>query len=145
MNLLPFSIWMKTPLGTRIKIAQEFGITKHRATHVADNQVIDDGYNMVEIEKALSVEKLQNFLHSSELEITILFQNLVDVMEGKVAILVNQVIEPEVLVVESPLNEEEFSKSMKGEIVAKKVKKFVASVGTISVRKTVKKVTKKKK
>lgn len=89
MSLLPYSKWLETSLGTRIKIAQQFGISKHRSTHVSNNVVIDDGYNIADVERVLDVNNLQTFLNSTETDIILLYSHLVDVMEGKVAIIMN--------------------------------------------------------
>jgi hypothetical protein len=54
------------PLTKRADIARRFGIAKVRATHVSNNQVIDDGYNIKDIENATSVEQLQVKLNTNE-------------------------------------------------------------------------------
>ncbi len=83
INMLPYTKWLALPLGTRQKIASEFNILKLRATHVADNQILDDGYNVANVEKAMSVESLQTYLNSSEKDLLTLFQMLVDKIEGR--------------------------------------------------------------
>lgn len=80
---IPYSSWISLPLSTRVKIAEAFGFLKLRSTHVADNQVVDDGYILQDVENALKVASLQNYLKSTETDVTKLFQTLVDKMEGR--------------------------------------------------------------
>ncbi len=84
--MIPYSLWLAVPLSTRARIAHQFGIAKVRSTHVSNNQVVDDGYDVHTIEHVLSLEVMQGFLNSKEKDVMVLFKNLVDVMEGKVTI-----------------------------------------------------------
>jgi len=74
---------MDTPLNVRTKITEQFGVPKIRSVHVANNVVVDDGYNVKDIERIISVENLQEFLGTNESNLEVLFQRLVDKMEGK--------------------------------------------------------------
>lgn len=61
--MLPYSKWLDLPINTRHEIARIFNITKHGSTHVQDNIIVSDGYNIREIEKALTVQNIQDYLH----------------------------------------------------------------------------------
>lgn len=80
--MIKYSNWISTPFITRVKIAQEFGIAKLRATHVSDNVVVDDGYNVKDIESALNVEAMQVFLNSKEEDVEVLFTLVIDRIEN---------------------------------------------------------------
>lgn len=81
--MLPYTKWLSLPLVTRQKIAEIFNIPKLRATHVADNQILDDGYNVADVEKSMSVESLQAYLQVPEKDLFVLFQMLLDKLDGK--------------------------------------------------------------
>lgn len=74
---------MALPLSTRAKIAENMGIQKVRPTHVSDNKVVDDGYNLQDVENAIKVASMQAYLNSTETDVTKLFQMLIDDAEGK--------------------------------------------------------------
>lgn len=78
-----YSKWMDTSLTTRHKIAEIFGFKKKRSTHVSNNRVVDDGFDVKEMEEAMTIHKLQDFLNNPETDLNKLFQLLVDVLEGK--------------------------------------------------------------
>ena len=67
---------MRLPLYVRAKVAEEFQVKKIRPIHVANNVVIDDGYNIIDIEKILNVETLQNFLKIKATDPEILLSTL---------------------------------------------------------------------
>lgn len=48
-----YSRWLALSLSTRIAIAKELGIAKNGSTHVQDNVVVSDGYNIKTVEDAL--------------------------------------------------------------------------------------------
>ena len=52
-------------------------MVKARPTHVADNKVIDDGYNVLDLESFLTVETLQKVLNTTETDIDILWDMLI--------------------------------------------------------------------
>lgn len=70
-------------MATRSKIAEAFGFIKVRPTHVVNNEIADDGFNVKDIEAAITVEKLQHFLQSLESDLDKLFDLLVDTLEGR--------------------------------------------------------------
>lgn len=80
---ISYSRWIDLSGETRVKIADALGIPKMRSTHVSDNKVVDDGYNLKDIENALSVPSLQTYLGSTETDVFKLFQMIVDKMEGR--------------------------------------------------------------
>lgn len=95
-----YSNWLKLSLTTRHKIAETFGVERKKSIHVADNQVVDDGYYIQEVEAALSLEKLQVYLQSDSQDYTYLFDQMVNKLEGKVE-PVAPVVEPAPAITES--------------------------------------------
>lgn len=85
-----YSRWREVQLSTRHKIAEIFGFKKVRSTHVVNNEISDDGFNVKDIEEALALDKLQNFLNNPSTDINYLFNLTVDTLEGKM---------PEVIIV----------------------------------------------
>jgi hypothetical protein len=81
---------MQVPIATRHKLAEVFGFKKVRSTHVSNDIVVDDGFNIKDIEDALTVEKMQDYTFSTETDMGILFGLTVDKAEGKLP----PVIEP---------------------------------------------------
>lgn len=81
--MIPYSHWMGLKLSTRIKIAEELNIPKLRSTHVANDQVLDDGYNIKDVEEAIKVVPLQTYLKSTETDVFKLFDELVLKAEGR--------------------------------------------------------------
>lgn len=80
--MIPYTKWTNVPLSTRIKIAEQFNIPKVRSTHVFNDVVQDDGYNVKDMENALTVPAMQAYLNSTETDLMILFQQTVDKIEG---------------------------------------------------------------
>lgn len=66
-----------------MQIATIFGIAKVRSTHVVDNRIQDDGYNVKDIESALTVEKMKEYVGVNEKDAVALFNLLVKKLEGK--------------------------------------------------------------
>lgn len=79
-----YSAWIELPLNTRHKICEVLGIKKIRPTHVSSNKVVDDGYNIKDIETALSLQNLQDYLGTTINDIDTLWTLLIDKVEGKV-------------------------------------------------------------
>lgn len=75
--MILYSTWLKTKLDVRHKIAAAFGIPKSNPTHVADNQVVQDGFQVEEIEGKLTVPAMQEYLSSKETDPNLLFDQLV--------------------------------------------------------------------
>ncbi len=82
MNFL-YSNWVALPLGTRQRIAELFGIKKKRSIHVSNNLVLDDGYEIKDIDDALTVGAIQSLLDTKEEGIS-LWNRLIFVAEGGV-------------------------------------------------------------
>lgn len=78
-----YSHWLSLPLPTRNKIAQEFNITKKGSTEVVANVVKSDGYMIQDVEGALTVERLQEYLGTDEVDIMVLWRWLVERVEGR--------------------------------------------------------------
>lgn len=96
-----YTRWLELPLATRISLALVFGIAKIRPTHVSDNRVADDGYNVKDIENALSLENIQKYLETKETDMVILWQDLIDKVEGRVG-----TIAPTALIIDEAEQEE---------------------------------------
>jgi len=73
-----YSKWLELDLPTRHRIAQEFGIVKRNSTHVQDNVVVSDGYLIKEVEQALNLDAMQRVLNTSETDMAILWDILVN-------------------------------------------------------------------
>jgi len=74
---------MRLPLTTRMKLAQEFGIPKTGSTHVANNMIQSDGYDLHHVEKALNLSAIQIYLKTTETNMDVLWNNLIDTIEGR--------------------------------------------------------------
>lgn len=81
--MLLYSLWLKTPLSTRVEIGKALGISKIGTTHVHDNRVVSDGFKVEDVENALTVERLQEYLHVKATDINILYETLVARLEGR--------------------------------------------------------------
>jgi len=76
--MLLYSQWLSLPINVRHKIASDFKIQKKTPTHVQDNIIVSDGYNLHDVENALTVEALQNYLHVGEKDLNILWNMLIN-------------------------------------------------------------------
>lgn len=81
--MILYSQWKQLPLPIRHKIAIQFNIGKTKPTHVSNNEIVDDGYELKNIESQLTVANLQTYLGSTETDLTILWIDLVNHMTGK--------------------------------------------------------------
>ncbi len=77
-----YSHWMGLSLPTRALIAHHFGIAKTGPTHVQDNVVISDGYRIIDVENALSIENIQNFTGSTSKDMQELWATLINKVNG---------------------------------------------------------------
>lgn len=82
-----YSKWRNIPIDTRTKIAHQFGIIKKKPTHVSDNRIIEDGYLVEDIESTLTVDKLQEYTTSQETDMILLWNMMIDKIEGKTPIV----------------------------------------------------------
>ncbi len=78
-----YSAWMRLPIGTRHDIAKQFGIAKVLPTHVQDNVVVQDGYKIEDVERALNVDALQAFTKSTSTDMVVLMDITVLLVEGR--------------------------------------------------------------
>lgn len=78
-----FSKWNSLPLATRNMIATAFGVARVGYVHVFNNTIQNDGYKFQDIEKALTVAKLQEYLASKEKDFDTLWEALVNKTEGR--------------------------------------------------------------
>jgi hypothetical protein len=82
-----YSHWLKLPITTRIKIADKFKIEKKGSTHVFNNMIQTDGFNIRDVEEALSVTAMQEFIGDcQETDSDKLWTMFIDKMEGKLPI-----------------------------------------------------------
>ncbi len=81
--LFLYSAWLKLSLPTRQKLATQFSIGKTRATHVSDNQIVDDGYEVKNIESQITEKSLQEYLGTSETDAHKLWAMTLDKIEGR--------------------------------------------------------------
>lgn len=79
--------WMELSLTTRHEIARLFGIVKKGSTEVVGNSIKSDGYFIKDIELALTRDSLQMFLNTDESELSVLFEMMVNKVEGKEPIM----------------------------------------------------------
>lgn len=85
-----YSNWRKLPLPTRTLVAQVFNIPKVGSTHVSDNQVVSDGYNIEDVERALNVDAIQKYIGIEVTDLEVLW----DLMVAKVMAPDEPIIEP---------------------------------------------------
>ena len=78
-----YSSWASLSLATRNKIAETFGIKKTGPTEVFANTIKSDGYAIKDIETVLTLSALQKYLGTTETDHTVLWNYLVDKIEGK--------------------------------------------------------------
>ncbi len=102
-----YSVWRATPLPTRIKIANAFGIAKVGPTHVRDNYIESDGYKIEDVERALNIDAIQKYIGLETTDMQVLWDAMVAKAEGKT-------VEP-ILVV--PVEVVEFAKSQPSVLV----------------------------
>lgn len=57
-----YAKWFSLPLSIRSQIATKFGVAKTGPTHVQDNRVVSDGYKFEEVERALNVKAMKEFV-----------------------------------------------------------------------------------
>lgn len=75
--MLLYGSWISLPISIRHKIASEFNITKKGSTHVQDNEIISDGYNIKDIESTLTLDNLQKYVNTDEKHMDILWVMLI--------------------------------------------------------------------
>lgn len=71
------------PVSTRHKIASQFGIGKTRPTHVVGNMVQDDGYEIKNVESALSESALNAYTGADTDDMEVLWTTMIDKIEGR--------------------------------------------------------------
>ncbi len=78
-----YSHWRKLPVNTRHQLAVMFGIPKRGATEVSNNEVVNDGYKIEDIESALNIDALQKYLNTDETDFLVLWDWLISGAEGR--------------------------------------------------------------
>lgn len=81
--------WMELNINTRHAIAAQFGIEKKGSTEVFNNTIKSDGYLVKDVEQALNIDALQEYLGTHETDMMILWMWLVEKIEGKELTQVN--------------------------------------------------------
>ncbi len=86
-----YSHWRNLSLSTRIVIANALGIAKIGPTHVSNNVIESDGYKIDDVERALNVDKLQEYTGSDSTDMQVLFDlTVVKAEEREPSMLVNE-------------------------------------------------------
>ena len=93
---------MNLSLNTRVKIAEAFGIKRKTSIEVFANQIKSDGYDIKDVEKAVNLKALQDYLGTSETDLTILWQYLIDKIDNRAKPIVVSTAEPIQPVVPTP-------------------------------------------
>lgn len=75
---------MRLPLSTRQTLAAHFGFSKIGPTHVQDNKVVSDGYNIEDVERSLNVDALQQYVGSEETDMAKLWEMMTYKAEGRI-------------------------------------------------------------
>lgn len=86
---------MRLPLSTRALLAKQFGFTKVGSIHVSNNQVVDDGYKVDDIDNAMTIERIQEYLQTKEKDHSLLWERLIEKIEGR-EIITAEVIPEEI-------------------------------------------------
>jgi len=112
--MLLYSRWLSTPLQTRNKIAEQFGINRSQPIEVSSNVVRNDGYAIEDVENVLNIKNLQIFLGSKLTDHLELWDKLLSVMTGEIVL-------PTVSALEtlSPKEAEQFKKEHKERMIKK--------------------------
>ncbi len=77
MSTFLYSHWLAISLSDRIQLAHKLGIKKSRSTHVSNNVVVDDGFNIKDVELGLTVENLQKITGSISTDTKVLLDEAV--------------------------------------------------------------------
>ncbi len=99
--MFPFQLWLQLPINVRHTIAYRFGIPKKKSTHVVNNEIVDDGYYLLELSEGLSLKRLQKNLNSDIEDYMILWNALISQVTGRPIEIklpdnsINIIIEPE--------------------------------------------------
>ncbi len=118
-----YSRWLQLPVQTRHALAQAFHITKKNPTHVVDNVVRDDGYPIGDVERALSIPAMQEYVQTASNSEELLWESVVAKAEGR-TIVVSQTIDiPAVIVEQTIIETSPGPKPKAKKTVAKKIKK----------------------
>lgn len=83
MSIFLYGNWMRLPIITRLKLAEQFGITKTGSVHVIDHTIQSDGYPIESVEKALNLTAIKTYLETEENDMSVLWDMLIDKIEGK--------------------------------------------------------------
>jgi len=70
-------IWLGLPIEVRRQLVATFSIQRSEGSHIQDNVVISDGYNHRDL-SVVTVERMQEYLHSKESDFFKLFQEVLD-------------------------------------------------------------------
>jgi len=76
--------WLRLPITIRMKLAAVFGIPKTGSTHVSDNHIQSDGYQVEAVEKAITADNIRKYLMIPETDPDILWVKLIEAVGGRV-------------------------------------------------------------
>jgi len=90
-----YSNWLKAPLAARNAVAAVFGIKRVGNVEVNSNTVVKDGYQLQDIEAALTVENMQGYTGSKEKDSSVLFDLVLAKAQGQEPVVAKVEKEPE--------------------------------------------------
>lgn len=142
-----YSKWLSLDLPTRMKVAEIFGIVKRGSTHVVNDRIQSDGYNVEEVEAALTPDVLRKYMMSNEKDPEVLWDAFIARISGtedQGDIPLAPVVEKKATMSVLPPEEaEQFKKEHKARVAKAKKDKLPAKPK--AVKKNVTKRTTKKK
>ncbi len=100
--MFTFSHWLNLSMTTRMKVAEAFGIPKTGRTHVFNNTIQNDGFEIKDIEEKITRESLQSFLETDEENLGHLWRRMVDKVEMGIVTTPGLTVAPTTLTVSVP-------------------------------------------
>ena len=106
--MLLYGSWLQLPINTRHALAHAFKINKKNPTHVVDNMVRDDGYPIGDVERALNMEAMQEYVGTASTSEELVWAAVVAKAEGREVTIsqtvdVSSVVNPDTIVETSPI------------------------------------------
>lgn len=140
-----YSKWLSLDLPTRMKVAEVFGIVKRGSTHVVDNRIQSDGYNVEEVEAALTPDVLRKYMLSNEQDAEVLWDLFIARISGSEdqGDIQTPTAVP-TLGVLPPKEAKQFKKEHKARTAKKTVKKTLSEKVKAVKKNVTKRITKKK-
>ena len=85
------------PIHVRQKFASDFGVIKKGSTHVFDNRIESDGYDIAEIEEVFTIEKLRNYLKTKSSDPDKLINMLIERVNNPAMVVESAKVTPEMV------------------------------------------------